>query len=152
MTQLNPEDFTAIQQEVIDKLTALGEYFKFDTYETDIPVGEDRPNEQHAIQPYVLIDFGNKGQSEDGQGITTTRDNLKYLTVVFEIVSNNPSVTRRITNIVDDAFMGWSPHKTWGEFVNRIAAPQYTRQPSEGGEFYPPRYYRTIAYVVDVDA
>jgi hypothetical protein len=153
MSQVDADAFTDIQQLVIDRLDALGDQYKFDTYETDIPVGTDRANEQHAIKPYVIVDFGNRGQQDTySQGITGTRDNLKYLSIVFEIVSNNPAVTRRITNIVDDSFMGWSPDKTWGEFVNRIAAPLYSRQPSEGGEFYPPRYYRTIAYVVDVDA
>lgn len=150
MTKLSYDE---CQQLVIDKLDALGAAMKFDTYETDIPVGMERPEPNLAITPYVLIDFGNKGQVDYAdQGITSTRDNLKYLSVVFEVVSNNPAVTRQIGNILTDEFDGWSPNSAWGEFTTRIAAPLYARTPPEGGEFFPPRYYRTIAYVVDVDA
>lgn len=146
-------NFEDIEDLCVQRLKTLADVNKFDAFETDIPVGTLRPNEQHAIVPYVIIDFGNPGQVDVGeQGITGTRDNMNYLSVVFEIVSNNPSVTRKIARIVDDEFKGWSPDKTWGEFVNRVAAPMYTRMPPEGGEFFPPRYYRTIAYVVDVNA
>lgn len=150
---LTPEELTDVQESIINRLRALGATQKFDVYDTDIPVGTNRPNQQHAIVPYVLVDIGVRGQaSPEDQGITGTRDNLKYTSIVFEIVSNNPATTRQITNYVDNEFMGWSPHKTWGEFVNRVPAPMYVRQAPEGGEFYPPRYYRNIAYVVDVDA
>lgn len=147
-------NLTDIQDSIFAKLQALGVETVFDVYETDIPVGTNRPNKEHAISPYVLIDFGNPGQviDQDYKGIVGTRADLKYLSIIFEIVSNNPATTRQIAGIVNDAFEGYVPHETWGEMVARVAAPMYTRQAPEGGEFYPPRYYRTIAYVVDVNA
>lgn len=147
---MNYED---IQQVLVDKLTTLGEATKFDTYEVDVPVGTVRQYEDQASPPYVLIDFGQKGQQPVGaQGITGTRDDMKYTSVVFEVVANNPKTVRQILRIVRNEFEGFSPDPTWGELVERIASPLYDRQPSMGGELYPPRYARTIAYVIDVDA
>lgn len=146
-------EYYEVQQRVVDKLTALAAEQKFDAYEVDVPVGTDRPNVEHNTVPYVLIDFGGKGQQGyEDQGITGTRDNLKWTSVVFDIVANNPQVVRRICSIIRDNFEGYSPDPRWGEFVERVASPLHDRQPSSGGEFYPPRYARSIGYVVDVDA
>jgi hypothetical protein len=147
---MNYED---IQQAVIDKLGEIAATNKFDAYEVDVPVGTSRPYVEGASLPYVLVDFGGKGQQPVGaQGITGTRDDMKYSSVVFECVANNPAVVRTLLRIVRDTFEGYSPDPTWGQFVERIASPLYNRQPSTGGELYPARYGRTIAFVVDVDA
>lgn len=145
--------FDEIQQVVVDRLFEIAARDKFDAYEVDVPVGSARPNVEHNTNPYVLIDFGGKGQTTyENQGITGTRDNMKWTSVVFEVVTNNPSTNRKISRIIRDEFEGYSPDPTWGEFIERVAAPMHDRQPSSGGEFYPPRYSRAIGYVVDVDA
>lgn len=146
-------NYEDIEQVLVDKLTALGVAQKFDTYEVDAPVGVPNQTSSALTLPFVVIDFGGKGQQPVGvQGITGTRDDMKYTSVVFEIVSANPAVTRMVCRIIRDNFEGFSPDSTWGELVERIASPLYNRQASTGGELYPPRYARSIAYVVDVDA
>lgn len=147
---MNYED---IEQAVIDKLFALAEETKFDAYETDVPVGATRPYDQQASLPYVLIDFGGKGQQNTWeQGIIGTRHNMKWTSVVFEVVANNPAVVRQLSRIIRDNFEGYTPDVTWGEFVEKVASPLYAVPSSQGGELYPPRYGRQIAYTVDVDA
>jgi hypothetical protein len=146
-------NYEDIQQALVDKLGVLAATNTFDAYEVDVPIGTSRPYDARATLPYVLIDFGGKGaQSVGDQGITGTRDNMKWSSVVFEVVANNPATVRTLLRIVRDAFEGYSPDPRWGQLVERVASPLYDRQPSMGGELYPARYSRTIAYVVDVDA
>lgn len=146
-------DYEDIQQALVDRLAALADTNKFNSYEVDIPVGAERDYVNKASIPYVLIDFGGKGQQRvDAQGITGTRDNMKVSSVVFEVVANNPAVVRKILRIVRDEFEGYSPDPAWGQLVEIIASPQYNPGGSTGGELYPPRYARSVAYVVDVDA
>lgn len=147
---MNYED---IEQVLVDKLIALGTTMKFDAYEVDVPIGSSRPYAEDASVPYVLIDFGGKGQQSVGaQGIVGTRSDMKWTSIVFQVVANNPKVVRAICRIVRDEFEGFSPDPRWGELVERTSSPLYYVQSSEGGELYPPRYGRQIAYVVDVDA
>lgn len=145
--------YDEIEQVVVDKLFALAAVQKFDAYEVDVPIGEDREYVNGASIPYVLIDFGSKGQQyNSNQGITGTRDDMKVASLVMEVVANNPKVVRQLSRIIRDNFEGYSPDPHWGQFVERVASPLYYVQVSDGGEFYPPRYARSIAYVFDVDA
>jgi hypothetical protein len=145
--------FEDIQQSIIDKLKALGDAQKFDVYEVDIPVGSDRPDVEHAVVPYILIDFGGKGQqSAYNQGITGTRNDMKWTSVVMEAVANDPGIIRKLMGIIRDNFEGYIADPTWGEFIERVSSPVYSPVRPQGGQFYPPRYARTITYVVDVDA
>lgn len=145
--------FFDIQQLCIQKLDDLGATNKFDTYETDVPIGTQRPDVNYSTTPYVIIDFGNKSvQALTDRGITGMRDDLKYMSVVFEVVSNNPATSRQVADIITDAFDGYQPDPTWGEFDGHITSPPITITSAQGGEIFPPRYHRTLAYVVDVDA
>lgn len=146
-------NYEDIEQAIIDRLSDLATELKFDAYEVDVPIGTSRPYEDGSSLPYVLIDFGGKGQQPVGaQGITGTRDDMKYTSVVFEVVANNPKDIRQLLRILRDNFEGFSPDPTWGQLVERIASPLYNVAPSMGGELYPARYGRSLAYVVDVDA
>jgi hypothetical protein len=139
-------------ENILTRLKALAETNRFDAFDTHIPAGYATQYQDKAPLPYVLVDFGDKAeQPQTSQGITGTRDDMKWTVVMFEVVSPAPDTNRAVKAILRDAFEGWVPDAGWGEMVERYYA-RYSVQEPEGTEFWPARFTSVLSYVADIDA
>lgn len=137
---------------ILQRMKTLAQSQKFDAFDTQIPTGYRTQYENKAPLPYVLMDFGDKAQAElTSQGITGTRDDMKWTTVIFEVVAPASDTMRQIKSIVRNSFEGWVPTAGWGELVERYNA-RYALNEPEGTEFWPARYASGLVYVADIDA
>lgn len=137
---------------ILSRAEALATAQKFDVFDTQIPTGYRLAYQNNASVPYVLLDFGDKSQVEPtAQGITSTKDNMKWTTILFEVVTPNPATNRQIKAILRNSFEGWVPDDGWGEMIERYNA-RYRPVESEGTEFWPARFATSLVYVADIDA
>lgn len=139
-------------ENILARAKALGAENTFDVFDTHIPAGYLTQYQNKAPLPYVLVDFGDKSeQPQSNQGITGTRDDMKWTVVMFEVVSPAPDTNRTLKAILRDSFEGWVPDQGWGEMVERYYA-RYSVQEPEGTEFWPARFTSVLSYVADIDA
>jgi hypothetical protein len=137
---------------IISRMKALAQANTFDAFDTQIPTGYATQYQNKAPLPYVLMDFGDKAQAEtQNQGIAGTRNDLKWTTVIFEVVAPASDTMRQVKSILRDSFEGWTPTPGWGEMVERYNA-RYSLNAPEGTEFWPARYASALVYVADIDA
>lgn len=139
------------QDKVFDRLVALGADKKFGVFEGAIPLGYEQTVEfgQHA--PYIIVGFGGQSEVQMGyQGISGTRDNLKWTSVAVEAVANSPATVRRVADLIRDSLEGFSPDEDWGELVEQMSGDYSIRRPEF--DLWPVRYASGMVFSANSNA
>lgn len=145
-------DFETVQDHLVEylKLPFNGVTIP-NVFEVAVPPGFILPMDHGVHLPYALISFG--GQSPvamRNQGITTTRDDLKWTSVAVEAIGNSPRDVRYVTRIVRGLLEGYKPDASWGELQEQLAGDYTVLKPEY--ELWPVRYATGIVFNTNANA
>lgn len=137
-----------IQDAVLDHLKATD---LPNVWEGAVPAGFALPKQNGAYLPYAVVSFGGKTQvAQPNQGITGTRDDMKWSSVAVEVVGQSARDVRVAGQVVRDALEGYEPDPAWGQLSERLAGDYQVLKPEY--ELWPVRHATGIVFSVMVDA
>lgn len=134
--------FEAAQEKVLTRLrtTAIPSVF-----EVAVPAGYKLPVERGVHLPYICVAFGGMSPvRSSNQGITSSKDDLKWTTVSVEVVGESPKTVRKVTAIVRDVLEGYIVDETWSELSETLAGDYTVYTPDY--DLWPVRYATGIFF------
>lgn len=115
-------EFLTTQDEIIAKIKALGAAMKFSVYDGALPTGDQLKSTNGRYWPYVVFAMG--GQTEAAnrhKGITSSKEDVKWTSLVFFCVGDTPDTVRKIKQILRETFEGYIPTDGWGQFTEVLS-------------------------------
>lgn len=138
-------EFLDVQEEMVQKIEALGSAQKFQTFDGAVPSGEQLESVNGRYLPYVVYAFGGKTQAANRQrGIVSSRQDVKWTSLVVYCVGDTPRTVRRLKDIIRDEFEGYEPAVGWGEFSEVLAGDFGISKPDP--DLIPLRFGEVIAF------
>lgn len=114
-------------------------------FDGPVPPGHHLPRVGLAHLPYACVSFGGMSPvAQRSQGITTSRDDLKWTALSVECIGESPRDVRKVTAIVRDLLEGYSPDETWGELSETLAGDYSVRAPDS--DLWPVRHATGIFF------
>lgn len=143
-------NFLTVQDQIIEKIKAIGVTQKFSTYDGSVPTGEVLKNTNGRYWPYVVFGLGGKSQVANAQkGITSSAEDVKWSSLVFYCVGDTPATVRKIKDILRTEFEGYVPAIGWGEFTEVLTGDFGISKPDP--DLVPLRYGETQAFKIMTD-
>lgn len=143
-------DFLDVQQQLINKIKALGVAQKFGTYDGAIPTGSELKSTNGRYWPYVVYGLGGKSQAANAQkGITSSAEDVKWSSLVFYCVGDTPTTVRQLKDILRTEFEGYVPATGWGEFTEVLTGDFGISKPDN--DLIPLRFGETQAFKIMTD-
>lgn len=114
-------------------------------FEQTVPAGKDLPMENGVFLPYAVISYGGLSPvAQPQQGITSSRDDLKWTSVAVESVGASPKIARQLEAIVRDAFEGYIPAPGWGQMREQLSDSYTVKVPDM--DLWPVRFVRAMVF------
>ena len=114
-------------------------------WEQTVPAGTKMPKENGVYLPYAVISFGGLSPvAQPMQGITSSRDDLKWTSVAVESIGATPRIARQLETIVRDAFEGYEPAPGWGQLREQLSDSYTVKVPDM--DLWPVRYVRAMVF------
>lgn len=133
---------------LIDVLLAAGIP---NVWEQTVPAGDVLPRQNGIYLPYAIISFGGfQPVSQDMQGITGSRDDLKWTSVAVQSIGASPRDARTVETIVRDTLEGYNPGPGWGLLREQLSDAYSVKVPDF--ELWPVRHARTVVFNANVGA
>lgn len=137
-----PHTFEEVQNHIFELLEASE---LPQVYETALPAGAHPAKDKGYIVPYVLVGFGGKSPvAQRNQGITSSREDVKWTAVAIEVIGSSQKDVRKATGIVRDVLEGLIPHVSWGELSETLSGDYAVKVPDS--DVWPVRYGQTIVF------
>lgn len=138
-------EFLTTQEEIIDKIKALGVAMKFSTYEGALPTGDELKKTNGRYWPYVVYGLGGKTEAANRhKGITSTAEDVKWTSLVFYCVGDTPTTVRRLKDVLRTEFEGYIPRDGWGQFTEVLTGDFGISKPDP--DLIPLRFGETMAF------
>lgn len=138
-------DFLDVQSQLIAKIKALGAAKLFSTFDGAIPTGEQLHKTNGRYWPYVVYGLGGKTEAANRhQGITSTREDVKWTSLVFFCVGDTPSTVRKLKEVLREEFEGFVPSAGWGQFTEVLTGDFGISKPDP--DLIPLRFGETLAF------
>ena len=137
-------------EEVQDSIITMFEDLGVQIWEETVPTGVTPKSQNGRMVPYVLISFG--GQSpvaQPQQGITSSRDDLKWTSIGTECVGETPADRRAISRVVRDMLEGYVPGPGWGQLREQLSDSYTVKRPEFS--LWPVRFATGIVFNTQVD-
>lgn len=134
------------QNAIIDLFVAQG----VQIWEETIPANTKPAQQLGRMVPYILISFG--GQSpvaQPFQGITSSRDDLKWTSIGTECVGETPADRRAISRVVRETLEGLVPAPGWGQLREQLSDSYTVKAPEHS--LWPVRFATGIVFNTQVD-
>jgi len=136
------------RDELTDLLKAAGIP---NVFEQTVPTGFELPSEKGVYLPYAVISFGGLSPvAQAMQGITSSRDDLKWTSIAVESVGATPAMARRVESIVRDTFEGLEPAPGWGQLREQLSDSYTVKVPDM--DLWPVRFVRAMVFNTQVGA
>lgn len=137
--------FLDVQVALTAKIKALAASAKFDIYDGAVPSGEQLKAHNGRYWPYVVYGFGGKTQAANRmQGIGSSRDDVKWTSLVFYCVGDSPLTVRRLKDVLRTEFEGYTPVDGWGEFTEVLTGDFGISKPDP--DLIPLRFGETMSF------
>lgn len=137
--------FLEVQDEMIEIIKQMGVDNKFSTYDGSIPSGEHLYSTNGRYWPYVVYGFGGKTQAAGRmQGIGSSRDDVKWTSLVLYCVGDTPATVRRLKDVMRNRFEGYTPRIGWGEYTEVLTGDFGISKPDP--DLVPLRFGETLAF------
>lgn len=150
MMQFDSE-FIDEQERLKKKIEALGEYWKFSTYDGAVPTGEELRATDGRYWPYVVYGFGGKTQVANRQkGIVSSAEDVKWSSLVFFCVGDTNDTIRKLKQVLRQSFEGYVPAPGWGEFTEVLTGDFGISKPDP--DLIPLRFGETMSFSIMTDA
>lgn len=144
-------DFLDGQNRLIEKLTTLGNTMKFDTFDGAVPSGDTLKSRNGRYWPYVVYGLGGKTEAANRmQGIVSSRQDVKWTSLVLYCVGDTPATVRKLKDLLRDNFEGYSAGVGWGEFTEVLTGDFGISKPDP--DLIPLRFGETMAFKALTDA
>lgn len=140
-------EFLNVQNELIEKIKALGVAKKFGTYDGAIPSGDELKSTNGRYWPYVVYGFGGKSEVAGRfRGITSSADDLKWSSMVLYCVADNNATIRKLKDVLRTEFEGLVPALGWGQFTEVLTGDFGISKPDP--DLIPLRFGETMAFSI----
>lgn len=140
-------DFLKVQNEMIERIKALGVAMKFGTYDGAIPSGGELKSTNGRYWPYIIYGFGGKSEVANRyRGITSSAEDLKWSSMVFYCVADDNATIRKLKDVLRKEFEGYVPAIGWGQFTEVLTGDFGISKPDP--DLIPLRYGETMAFSI----
>lgn len=144
-------EFIDVQDQLTQRIIDLGVTNKFSTYDGAVPSGETLKSTNGRYWPYVIYGFGGKTQAANRyRGITSTKEDVKWSSLVFFCVGDTGRTVRRLKDVLRTEFEGLVPALGWGEFTEVLTGDFGLSKPDP--DLIPLRYGETMAFSILTDS
>jgi len=114
-------------------------------WEQTVPAGTTMPKQNGVYLPYAVISFGGLSPvAQNMQGITSSRDDLKWTSVAVESIGATPAIARQVETIVRDALEGYEPAPGWGQLREQLSDSYTVKVPDM--DLWPVRFVRAMVF------
>lgn len=138
-------DFLDEQNRLIDKIKALAVTNKFSAFDGAIPTGEQLHKTNGRYWPYIVYGLGGKTEAANRhQGITSSKEDVKWTSLVFFCVGDTPNTVRKLKDLLRNEFEGYIPAVGWGEFTEVLSGDFGISKPDP--DLIPLRFGETLAF------
>ena len=138
-------EFLDTQNEIIRKIKALGVAQKFSTYDGALPTGDQLKSTNGRYWPYVVFGLGGKTEAANRhQGIVSSKEDVKWTSLVFFCVGDTPNTVRQLKDILREEFEGYIPADGWGQFTEVLTGDFGISKPDP--DLIPLRFGETLAF------
>ena len=138
-------EFLDTQNEIIKKVKALGVAQKFSTYDGALPTGDQLESTNGRYWPYVVFALGGKTEAANRhQGIVSSKEDVKWTSLVFFCVGDTPNTVRQLKDILREEFEGYIPAAGWGEYTEVLTGDFGISKPDP--DLIPLRFGETLAF------
>lgn len=138
------------QKAITDKIKALGVAQRFGTYDGALPTGDQLKATHGRYWPYAVYALGGKTPvAGRNRGIGSSKDDVKWTSLVFFCVGDTPDTVRRLKDVIRVEFEGYSPTPLWGEFTEVLTGDYGIPKPDP--DLIPLRFGETLAFTVLTD-
>ncbi len=144
-------EFLDVQNELINRIKALGALKKFSTYDGAIPSGDELKSINGRYWPYIVYAFGGKTQAANRhRGISSSAEDVKWSSMIFYCVGDTNNTVRQLKDILRTEFEGYVPRPGWGEFTEVLTGDFGISKPDP--DLIPLRFGETLAFSIMTDA
>lgn len=144
-------EFLDGQNHLIAKIKAIGLSQKFSVYDGSLPTGEQLVSTNGRYWPYVVFGLGGKTEAANRmQGIVSSREDVKWSSLVLYCVGDTPSTVRKLKDILRNEFEGYVIGPGWGELTEVLTGDFGISKPDP--DLIPLRYGETMAFKLLTDA
>lgn len=143
-------EFLYVQEQLVEQIKALGEAGKFQTFDGALPTGKQLKQTNGRYWPYVVYGLGGKSEAANRmRGIGSSRDDIKWTSLVFFCVADTPTTIRRLKDVLRTEFEGYEPVVGWGQFTEVLSGDFGISKPDP--DLTPLRFGETIAFSAMTD-
>lgn len=120
-------------------------------WEETVPAGQELPKQNKVYLPYALVSFGGAAPVAGWQqGITSSKDDLKWTSIAVECVGATPRSKRLVAQIVRDTFEGLIPDPSWGQLREQLSDSYTVKVPDF--DLWPVRFATGIVFNTQMNA
>lgn len=138
-------EFFSTQEAIINQIKLIGAVNKFSTFEGAIPTGEQLKSENGRYWPYVVYGLGGKSEAANRhQGITSSKEDVKWTSLVFFCVGDTARTVRRLKDVLREEFEGYVPAPGWGQYTEVLTGDFGISKPDP--DLIPLRFGEVISF------
>lgn len=144
-------EFLDGQEAIVQKIKDLAVAKKFSAYDGSLPTGDMLKSTNGRYWPYVVFALGGKTEAAMRmQGISSSRDDVKWSSLVFYCVGDTPSTVRKLKDLIRGEFEGYIHADGWGELTEVLSGDFGISKPDP--DLIPLRYGEPLAFKFLTDA
>lgn len=138
-------EFLDVQDAIVARIKALGAAKKFSTFDGAIPTGEQLKTVNGRYWPYVVYGLGGKTEAANRhQGITSSKEDVKWTSLVFFCVGDTAGTVRRLKDVLREEFEGYIPALGWGQYTEVLTGDFGISKPDP--DLIPLRFGEVISF------
>lgn len=138
-------EFLDVQEQIVTKIKAMADREKFYAFDGAIPSGAKLRAQDGRYYPYVIYGLGGKTEAANRmQGISSSRDDVKWTSLVLYCVGDDAATVRMLKDIFRTEFEGYEPAVGWGEFTEVLTGDFGISKPDP--DLIPLRFGETMAF------
>ena len=138
-------EFLDGQNLLISTLEDLAEEMKFSVYDGAVPTGATLVSTNGRFWPYAIFALGGKTEAANRmQGITSSREDVKWTSLVFYCVGDTPATVRTLKDVLREKFEGFIVGPGWGELTEVLSGDFGISKPDP--DLIPLRFGETLAF------
>jgi len=138
-------EFVTGQDIIINKLEVLAQRGKFQVFDGAVPTGETLKSTNGRFWPYVVFGLGGRTEAANRmQGISSSREDVKWSSFVLFCVGDTPRTVRKLKDAIREEFEGYIVGPGWGEMTEVLSGDFGISKPDP--DLIPLRFGETIAF------
>ena len=138
-------EFLDTQKAIVAKIKALGAAKKFSVFDGAVPTGDQLETTNGRYWPYVVFGLGGKTEAANRhQGITSSKEDVKWTSLVFFCVGDTSNTVRTLKDVLREEFEGYSPEPWLGQYTEVLTGDFGISKPDP--DLIPLRFGETIAF------